>query len=329
MTEETALHVRRSEAADLSAILSLLSASLGWLPDEHFEQFFAWKHEASPFGSSPGWVAADDDGTVIGFRTFMRWQYLSSGRRYRAVRAVDTATHPDHQGRGIFRRLTLGAIEEMAAEGVDFVFNTPNANSRPGYLKMGWTQLGRLPVAARATSVAALRRMVSSRVPAERWSAPSTAGRPALDVLESPGIEALVAALSPSSRLRTDRSPAFLRWRYGFAPLGYRAVTISSDPEEGIAVFRLRRRGAALECALCDLLVPAGNASARRKLLREVTKRCEADYVIRIGGEIAERPGFVRVPGQGPILTWRGLGAHAPGGELRDWDLALGDVELF
>jgi len=329
MSDDTELQVRRSEPTDRAAILELLSASLGWLPDEHFEQFFAWKHEASPFGASPAWVAVDAHGTVIGFRTFMRWEYRASGRPYRAVRAVDTATHPDHQGRGIFRRLTLGAIEEMTADGVDFVFNTPNAKSRPGYLKMGWTEVGRLPVAARPTSVPALRRMAASRVPAQRWSTPSTAGHPAAEVLDRPGVGALVAALAPSSRLRTVRSVAYLRWRYGFAPLGYRALTVSSGPEDGIAIFRLRRRGHALECALCDLLVPGDDLSTRRALLRAVTAGCDADYVIRIGGGTVGRPGFVRVPGQGPILTWRGLAPGVPGAELPDWDLALGDVELF
>ncbi len=40
---------------------------------------------------------------MIGFRTFLRWEFEDAGRVVRAVRAVDTATHPDHRGRGIFR----------------------------------------------------------------------------------------------------------------------------------------------------------------------------------------------------------------------------------
>ena len=34
------------------------------------------------------------------------------------------------------------------------------------------------------------------------------------------------------------------------------------------------------------------------------------------------------VPGQGPILTWRAL-AQTTRPPLGDWDLALGDIELF
>lgn len=60
--------------------------------------------------------------TVVGFRTMLRWNFAGPDDILRrAVRAVDTATHPAHQRRGIFRALT--------AEGVEFVFTTPNDNA--------------------------------------------------------------------------------------------------------------------------------------------------------------------------------------------------------
>ena len=64
-------------------------------------------------------------------------------------------------------------------------------------------------------------------------------------------------------------------------------------------------------------------------LVRSVARQCGADYVIRIGGPTVDRSGFVRVPGQGPVLTWYGLADDAPGARLDDWALTLGDVELF
>jgi GNAT superfamily N-acetyltransferase len=104
----------------------------------------------------------------------MRWEFLDGDRVVRAVRAVDTATHPDYQGRGIFTRLTLHALDELATEGIEFVFNTPNDQSRPGYLKMGWQVVGQLPTAVRPTRLARIARVAKARVPAERWSTPST-----------------------------------------------------------------------------------------------------------------------------------------------------------
>jgi len=80
---------------------------------------------------------------------FLRWMFLRpEGGVATAVRAVDTATLPAAQGRGVFTRLTTTAVDELREQGVDFVFNTPNDRSRPGYLKMGWQVVGRVPGAA-------------------------------------------------------------------------------------------------------------------------------------------------------------------------------------
>jgi GNAT superfamily N-acetyltransferase len=321
------IDVRLAEPSDRAAVLGLLSATLDWSADEH--ALFAWKHDENPFGPSPAWVALDGD-EIVGLRTFMRWEHRSPGGEVlRAVRAVDTATRPSHQGRGIFRRMTLQALDDLRDEGVAFVFNTPNDNSRPGYLKMGWTQVGRLPASVRVTSLSAPARMARARVPAEVGSLRATGGEPAVRVLGSPALSELLAATEASPALHTNRTPDFMRWRYGYEPFAYRAVTLDEDVRAGLAVFRLRRRGAAVECALCDVIVPAGDTGARRALLRSVVRQCGADYVIRIDGRAIDGTGFVRAPMQGPILVHKPLAPGVPGASLRDWSLTLGDVELF
>jgi GNAT superfamily N-acetyltransferase len=328
-TDERPVEVRPAGPSDRAAILDLLAASLGWSVDEHHKAFFDWKHEQNPFGRSPAWVAVDD-GTVVGFRTFMRWEHTTPGGDVvRAVRAVDTATHPSHQGRGIFRRLTMQALDDLRAQGVAFVFNTPNDQSRPGYLKMGWTAVGRLPTGMRVLSPASVARLARARVPADLWSTPSRGGRPAPEVLADPHLDDLLASVPATRGLATRRTVEYLRWRYRLAPLAYRAVTLDDDVRSGLAIFRLRRRGPALECALCEVLAPASARDAARALIRRVNRESGADYVVRIGGPAVDLSGFVRVPGQGPVLTWYALADDPPGARVGDWVLTLGDVELF
>jgi GNAT superfamily N-acetyltransferase len=329
MTARDAIEIRPIRPDDRSAVLDLLSASLHWVPNELFDRFFTWKHEQNPFGRSPAWVACDRD-RLVGFRTFLRWELdHPDGRVRSAVRAVDTATHPDYQGRGVFRRLTLHAIRDLERDGVDFVFNTPNEQSRPGYLAMGWNDVGHLPVAVRARGPRGAIAMLRSRVPAERWSLETQAGLPASELLDDPGTADLLAHLSPATALRTRRNADYLRWRYGFDALGYRALAADGEPARGLAVFRLRRRGAATEAALVELLVPHGAPEVARSLRRDVARVSAADYVIRIGGPAVETTGFVRLPRQGPILTWRAVCATGPAPGVGSWDLALGDVELL
>jgi GNAT superfamily N-acetyltransferase len=120
---------RRTEE-DRPAILALLTKSLGWHDDPRYQALFEWKHDQNPFGRSPMWVACDGD-RVVALRVFMRWQFRRGNETLRAVRAVDTATDPEYQGKGLFTALTLHGLDELRADGVDFVFNTPNAQSLP------------------------------------------------------------------------------------------------------------------------------------------------------------------------------------------------------
>jgi len=318
------LTIRPATAADTDGILALLGESLKWRDGEPNAEFFAWKHEQNPFGRSPAWVA-EADGRVVGFRTFLRWEFLAAdGRTLRAVRAVDTATAPDVQGRGIFRRLTVHGIAELTEAGDALVFNTPNTQSRPGYLKMGWSVARRLPVAILPSSPAALPRMAAARVPADKWSEETTAGLDAAAAFADPAVAAALLTYAPTDGVRTRRTPAYLAWRTAFGPLRYRLLLARpDDPAAGGIVFRLRRRGHAVEAAVIELLAPDKRTQAR--LIRRMLRETRADYAI--GLRTADWAGLVPFPGQGPLLTTRPLASSPPAPGA--WRLTLGDVELF
>lgn len=322
-----ALDIRRAEPGDRGDILSLLAASLGRdAQDPRYEELFVWKHEQNPFGPSPIWVATDG-GTLAGVRVMMRWEFRLGSRSYRAVRAVDTATHPDYQGRGVFTRLTLRAVKELTDEGVDFVFNTPNDQSRPGYLKMGWQTVGRLPTAVRPTGITAIGRMLAARVPAQRWSLPAAVGVPAEDVLDDAAVLDALADNQPAPTAMTTRRDArYLRWRYGSPLLEYRALSTAEGLSAGVAFVRMRARGAARELVIADILVPGARRGLEAGLVRDLARATEADYLIRLGDGLVTPGPMVRLPGQGPLLTWRAL--REPQIPNR-WALTLGDIELF
>jgi hypothetical protein len=258
----------------------------------------------------------------------MRWEFLDGGRTVRAVRAVDTATHPDYQGRGIFTSLTLHALDELAAEGVGFVFNTPNDQSRPGYLKMGWQVVGQLPTVVRPSRWHRAGVILRARVPAERWSTPSDAGEDAAAVLaDGAAVGALLDARGRGpAGVATKLSPAYLRWRFGTPLLGYRAVVAPGGVEHGLAIFRLRGRGPATEAAIVALLTRAGDRRTAGALVRTIARASGADYLLAIDRGAVAPGGLVRLPRTGPLLTWRSVTAPAPPSA---WNVTLGDIELF
>jgi GNAT superfamily N-acetyltransferase len=318
------LEIRSARAEDEPSVVGLLRRSLGWRVEDPDEEFFRWKHQENPFGTSPAWLALHDD-RIVGYRTFLRWEFHDAEDRVvKAVRAVDTATDPDYQGMGIFRTLTLQAVAAMTLTGERIVFNTPNDQSRPGYLKMGWSLVRRLPVGVLPAGPRSMATMVTSRVPAALWSEETTAGLDAGEALADPGVAGALLQHAPSTGFRTHRTPEYLAWRTAFEPLHYRLLLASGrDSAEGGLVFRLRRRGDAVEAAVIEQLVPDRRAGAR--LVARMLRESGADYAI--GLRTGPSAGLLPLPGQGPLLTTRPLAGSPP--SPGDWALTLGDVELF
>lgn len=312
--------IRPAEPEDRPAILALLQRAMHRPEDLRFAELFEWKHDQSPFGSSPTWVATQG-GSLLGVRVFMRWEFERDGHILRAVRAVDTATDPQAQGKGLFTALTRHAIREMEADGVNFVFNTPNDKSRPGYLKMGWREIGQLQATVKPTGPSALLKMARSRVPASLWSQPLNLGVPIAEWLahRSPA----VGGSHPVGRvLRTRRTADFLLWRYGSGPHHYRVVDNGCGDS---LVVRVRRRGAATELVVADILERRSDGPV--SLPSEMIRATGCDYALHL------EPRWLRdlqvpLPGGGPILTWRHLTMNGCP-PLPNWDLHLGDVELF
>jgi GNAT superfamily N-acetyltransferase len=307
-------------------VIDLCKLALGWNSGDPNEEFFRWKHLENAFGNSPIWVA-EEDGRLIGARVFLRWRFIEPGRgTVEAVRAVDTATHPEAQGRGIFTRLTTAALPELLDMGVGMVFNTPNDKSRPGYLKMGWSQVGRVPISARVASPTTFLRMAGAKSAAEKWSQPCSVGLdPSVAFSDDAETERLLRRAAPATGIATVRSPEYLRWRFGFTPLQYRVLPISNTLDDGVVVFRVRRRGSALELTIADVIAPRGTSV--RRTIAEALTQTGADYALATSrGMLAA--GLVPAPRLGPILTWLPLGR--PGiPAISDLGLTMSDIELF
>ena len=337
----TDVEIRTLRPGDRQAVLRLLTDTMGGGPTGvRTARFFAWKHERNPFGASLALIA-EADGRIVGLRCFMRWRFVRHGHVVSAVRAVDTATHPQYQRQGIFSRLTRAALGMAADAGIDVVFNTPNAKSLPGNLKMGWARVGLVPIAVRVARPRAFGRGLRHRHSA---SGPPTP----LPPVELPPASAalgdvasvqqlLDAARQPHDRFRTDRSAEYLRWRYAVAPgLDYRAIADHNGGRlHGIAIGRPRWRGRLVEFTLSEVIVRDGDRATARKLLSAVA-RSGVDHVAThlTGWPTAEaarrRAGYVTAPRQAMTLVARPFDpSMAVDTSLDDWALSLGDLEVF
>jgi GNAT superfamily N-acetyltransferase len=328
-----AITIRPFAANDETDVLRLLGSTLGGGPaGQRPAEFFRWKHLDNPFGRSLMLVAEADD-RIVGLRAFMRWKFRAADRAVIAVRAVDTATHPDYQGIGVFSRLTRTALSLLEGQ-ADLVFNTPNGASRPGYLKLGWREVGRVPVAIRVRRPLRVARGVRGRV-GHLPARPVVDAEPAARLLERADEigRLLVDAGFEDPRLHTPRDLAYLRWRYGAAPLlDYRTVVHEEGGRlRGLAVFRIRPRGALWESTVSEVVVRSGDCRTARRLLRSIAGAAAVDHLtLHASASVGLPAGFAPAPG-GIVFIVKPLrgGLRPDPTDLRAWTLSLGDLEVF
>lgn len=312
------VQVRLATEDDTDQILDVCGAALGWSDPEFDRRLFSWKHFDNTFGRSMILVAEGESG-LLAVRPFMRWRFREADTTIEAARAVDTATLPAAQGRGLFTALTTAGLEELEEQGVGFVFNTPNDKSLPGYVKMGWIESGQIPFGFGLRAPARLPRIVRSRTAAEKRSiVTNELGLGVAEGLSSIHFEATDAGTSTSSGRRTAHGLDSLLWRYAAGPITYRWVPTG---ESTGCVVRLRRRGKSRELVVAHTIGDRTSPEARAAI-RQAMRTVDADYCLAAAGF----SGTFKSSRIGPILALRKVSVvPQPGGF--DWE--PGDVELF
>jgi GNAT superfamily N-acetyltransferase len=200
--------IRESKPEDIKDIIELLKLSLGESKLKKSKTVWNFKHLENPFGASPV-LLAEEDYKLIGVRAFMQWRWQLKDVIWTSYRAVDTATHPDFQGKGIFKTLTLKALTHVKSIGECFVFNTPNDQSRPGYLKMGWHEVDKIKVALTPTFFNIFSLFSNKKIEKKNMS---TAELENLCIIHN-------THLAQKNKLFTPKSTQYLKWRYENNPL--------------------------------------------------------------------------------------------------------------
>jgi GNAT superfamily N-acetyltransferase len=313
------LIIRPYGAEDQPQVLEVLRASLGESPVlRRTAELFAWKHHANPFGPSLVLVA-EVGGRIAGVRAMMRWDLVTpNGEWLRCLRPVDTATHPDFSRRGVFRRLTTEALDQARLDGIDLVFNTPNAASGAGYLSMGWREVGPIGVMVRPLFRRGTR-VNKDHPPQPEQYFTQEAELPRQWPLSD----------RASRGLRTPRSIDYLNWRFSSHPtVQYRVVSA----QHGMAVVRPSLRSGRKEIVISDLLgiphrqqIGAVAKCGRAAYLAGWFSRGSAERRAAVAGGLFPVPGFKALTLVALPLRELPINIFDPS----NWDLALSDLELL
>lgn len=310
------MEIRKSTPEDIPEIVELLRLSLGESLIPKSKELWNWKHENNPFGPSPVLVALENQ-QIVGVRAFLKWDFENQNSSIRSCRAVDTAVHPNFQGKGIFTQLTMGLIEEVRNEGLDSIFNTPNPQSMPGYIKMGWEKFGKLPLflGLRFT------RKSNSTIEESDWNQVGEL----MNKLET----------NPKQKgicFSTLLVQGYLSWRYAHCPIF--TYSFLSDGESYLLVFRIKEGKWGNEFRICDLftteefLFSAENDLQRR--LQEAIENSGCRLVSFSGMKANQALGLRFLPklSLGPMVTLRQI-KHGFVPKEHEWSWSIGDLEVF
>lgn len=307
------MKIREANHQDIPQILNVLKASLGETSSKKTEEVWRYKHIDNPFGESLVLLAEEDD-EVVGVRAFMRWQWQKGEQVYSAFRAVDTATHPAHQGKGIFKKLTLKALEIGKQRGDHFVFNTPNSQSKPGYLKMGWEEVDRLKIHLRPVN------LLKSKNEDFKYG---------IFGKEEDSHELFKLnfnQLKGTGKIFTPKEITYFKWRFLNNPL--QKYIIVFDDEYFIAGY-LKNRTGFKEFRISEAIVSGKGKKTAKTVILKLAKSSGAKVLsISLNSGINFKTGF---SGDfGPVLTFKPIHLNEPQFlNLKTWSYSLGDLELF
>lgn len=307
--------IREATDSDIPEIVDLLKTSLGERQISKSEELWKWKHYSNPFGASPV-LLAETQGRIIGVRTFLRWDFDLGEELIQGYRAVDTAIHPDFQRKGIFKTLTLTLIEKSSQHIQRLIFNTPNPQSTPGYLKMGWQKWGKLPLHIGVN-------LKTNTKPVEKTNWEELQGL--ITAIEARAIQSI-------ARVKTYMKPGYLNWRYRDCPIAqYQAV---SDRKTFLLIYRVKKSKFGNEFRICDLLLAktldTNEVNDMNEQIRTAIHRSNCQLVTYSGLQEKEHLTFLPSPKipVGPLVTLRQLHADFNPFAL-SWGWSIGDLELF
>lgn len=102
--------------------------------DKFSRDYLDWLYRANPDGQVVGFDARDGERLAAHYVCIPALAQVGS-EEVRVLLSLNTATHPDYQGKGLFTKLAERTYAAGADQGYDCVYGVANANSTPGFTR--------------------------------------------------------------------------------------------------------------------------------------------------------------------------------------------------
>lgn len=171
-----------------------------------------WRYLDNPYGEILACVAVDD-GKLVANYSASPIELLRGGERVKVAQSLNTMTHPDYAGGGLFVKLANQVYDHLKANGYQMILGFPNNLSNRTFVrKLGWHDICVVP-----TLMLELAKMRMKPAPE-------------LPIREDDGFELDYSGADYGDRITIYRSQAYLRWRFAQHPnVKYHTLAVSAD----------------------------------------------------------------------------------------------------
>lgn len=97
-------------------------------------EYLRWLYRLNPHGRAVGFDAREN-GRLTGHYACVPARAFVGSQEVNVLLSLNTATHPDYQGKGIFTQLAELTYETGSKLNYDCVYGVANSNSSPGFIK--------------------------------------------------------------------------------------------------------------------------------------------------------------------------------------------------
>jgi len=332
--------VREATANDDAGLGELFRVVFGF---DRGKEHHHWKFRDNPSGQ-PIVALAEAEGKIVGQYALWPTQLRLGTELVSGAQSLDTMTHADFRGQGMFTVLADECMRYAAKRGVEALYGFPNESSRPGFVrKLDWDCTGDVPIWIRPLRVSKHRRTPTWLGPAADLAAmllPRGRARAFEMRITPPSDDAIEAILAPwrdqKGICRVERSAAHFAWRFAEASgmryahvCAYRNSELFAMGVWGIDI----RNGNAVLAELLSL--DSAAAQAVISVIVDFAARAECPLVFAVNSRSSlafslARCGFIRcgtIPFIVRKLTARTLGANVH--THANWEVFGADLDTM
>jgi hypothetical protein len=340
------------ERHDLKDLKNLILLTKSVYPGRSIsrEDYLKWEYSSNPFGKAIVYFANNDNGKVAAQYVVLPWRVTKGRKSISGSLSVNTLTHPDFQGLGLFPNLARDVYEECKTNSIQFTIGFPNSNSYSGFTsRLNFQTIGKLPlfvwpVRPLSTFVHFLFNMKSNKdVQIELASIEESETVSEVNFeTDSQLLDEFFSKFQERNLFSTERSAKWMKWRFEEIPFRqYKLIKEIRDGKiDSLIVIRAKIIKGVRTGIIVDF-ISSRHSPQMKRYLKDIGSKNKIDIFIctvplgSIEQKLLSKARFFKLPDflmfkKLPFIIREHSDVHEEAMfDIRNWFITFGDYDIF